>query len=139
MLSMAQKLNNGDLYRRAPVVWQMRSIQSFRSRSFNFSLSSVSLIACSSSSVGLVLVRWTICYISYHTANCSSIASMMSSGLCMLSPSSVSALKWYSLGATTRLKYDTNRYAVPKYVSRLLDPLYGSNGLVLPCRSTCDD
>ena len=136
MLSIAQKLNNGDSYRRAPVVWQIRSIHSSRSRSF-ISFSSSSLASSLFSSVEHVRLRWAIRYISRHTANCSSVASMISSGLYVSSSSSAAALKWYSSAATTLLKYDTNRSAIPKYVVRLFDPLYGSNSLVLPVRSTC--
>jgi hypothetical protein len=122
MLSIAQKLNSGDLYRRAPIVWQMRSIYSSRSRSFILFCSS-SLAPLLFSSSRLVCLRWAIWYISRYTANCSSVASITSSGLCMSSSSSATALKWYSLGATTLLKYDTNRSAIPKYVARLFSPL----------------
>ena len=136
ILSIAQKLNNSDLYRRAPIVQQIRSIYSSRSRSF-ISFSSSSLASSLFSSVEHVRLRQAIRYISRYTANCSSIASIISSGLCMSSSSLAAILKWYLLAATTLLKYDTNRSTIPKYIVRLFDPLYRSNNLVLLVRSTC--
>ena len=135
MLSIAQKLKSGDSYRRAPVVWQMRSIYSSRSRSFIFFCSSSSASSLFSS-LRLICLCQAIWYISRHTANCSSVASIISSSLQTLSSSLATILKQYLLGATTLLKYDINRSAIPKYAIRLFGPLYGSNSLVFPIRST---